>query len=914
MLKKLLLFLLLFVFFGISNGQRNDYWQQRVNSTIKVFLNDKTHSLTGDINMNYQNNSPDTLTFIWIHLWPNAYKNDRTAFSEQQLKNGNTDFYFSDDDRKGYMNRLDFTVDGKRSFTKDHPQHQDIIQLMLPEPLLPRSSVEIKTAFQVKLPDIFSRAGHKNQSYYITQWFPKPAVYDHKGWHAMPYLDQGEFYSEFGNYDVYITVPQQYTVAATGKMINSAAADSLKTLHYQQDNIHDFAWFANPSYEVLHDTLQLADKIIDVYAYYHTNNKKLWANSIRFIKQAILTKSEWLGVYPYPLVSVVEQMEGGAGGGMEYPTITLLSADDNEPMLDYLINHEVGHNWFYGILASNERTHPWMDEGMNSYYDQRYFKKYYGIPEPDFFGGTDRFISKRKPESIQQTLLQTITAIKKDQPIETTAEKFNSTNYNLIAYSKAAQWMQLMEQQLGIELFDSVMRTYYRTYQFKHPYPEDFQQVVNNVSGKSTDRLFSLLHKKGNLSAPTSKKIKFISFFSLKDTEKNHYLSILPAVGYNFYDKIMLGAMLHNYNLPPSKLQFLAMPLFGTGSKKLNGLGRISYSLFPGNNGATLEFSLSGAHFNGDSFTDSTGTTNYQPFTKIAPSIKYGFAPSNPLSSVSKFIQFRSFLITETGLRFTRDTITNVDVISYPKENRYVNQLQFVLEDSRKLYPYKAALQIEQGDGFIRTNFTGNYFFNFAKGGGADVRLFAGKFFYTSEATFLTRFRTDRYHLNMTGPKGNEDYTYQNYFVGRNEFDGFSNQQIMMRDGGFKVRTDLLSNKIGKTDNWLVAMNLSSTIPDNINPLNVLPFKLPLKVFADIGTYAGAWEADAGTARFLFDAGLQLSLFKNTVNVYVPLMYSKVYGDYFKSTITEKRFLKNISFSIDIQQLSAKKLFPQFLF
>ncbi|MEX0635241.1 MAG: hypothetical protein WD135_00625, partial [Ferruginibacter sp.] len=101
---------------------------------------------------------------------------------------------------------------------------------------------------------------------------------------------------------------------------------------------------------------------------------------------------------------------------------------------------------------------------------------------------------------------------------------------------------------------------------------------------------------------------------------------------------------------------------------------------------------------------------------------------------------------------------------------------------------------------------------------------------------------------------------------------------------------------------------------DNINPLNVLPIKLPLKVFADIGTYAGAWDADAGTARFLFDAGLQISLFKNTVNVYIPLLYSKVYNDYFKSTITEKRFLKNISFSIDIQQISVKKLFPQFLF
>jgi len=911
-LKKLLLPLLLLIIFGNSYGQRGHYWQQQVNSVIKVFLNDSSHTLTGNISMEYQNNSPDTLTYIWIHLWPNAYKNDRTAFSEQQLKNRSTDFYFSNDNQKGYINQLDFTVDEKRAFTKDHPVHQDIVQLQLPSPLLPGKSTRINTPFRVKLPDIFSRSGHRNQSYYITQWFPKPAVYDHKGWHAMPYLDQGEFYSEFGNYEVYITLPEKYTVAATGKMISSQSTDSIKTLVYQQNNVHDFAWFAHPLYDVMHDTLKLADKTIDVYVYYHKNNKTKWTNSIRFIKQAILTKSEWLGEYPYPTVSVVEKLEGGAGGGMEYPTITLLSAGSDEQMLDYLINHEVGHNWFYGIVASNERTHPWMDEGMNSYYDQRYFKKYYGIPEPDFLGGNTPFLTKRNPRSISETLLSTMIHLKRDQPIETTSQQFNATNYNLVAYTKAAQWMGLLEQQMGTSLFDSMMRIYYKNYAFRHPYPEDFQQLVHSFSTKPTACLFGLLTKKGNIGVAQVKKIKPITFFSLKDTDKNHYVSVLPAAGYNFYDKIMLGAMVHNYNLPNSRLQFLAVPLLGTGSKKINGLGRVSYQFFPGNKGAQLELALSGARFNGDSFTDSTGKINYQPFTKFVPSVKYNFAPSHPLSSVSKYIQFRTFLISETQLRFSRDTINGGNIISYPTQKRLLNQLQFVFQDNRILYPYKAALQIEQGNGFIRSNFTGNYFFNYAKGGGADVRFFAGKFFYTGAETFLTRFETDRYHLNMTGANGSEDYTYQNYFVGRNEFQGFSNQQIMMRDGGFKVRTDLLSNKIGKTDNWLIAMNFNSSIPDNINPLSILPIKLPLKVFADVGTYAEAWENDAGTSRFLFDAGLQLSLFKNALNVYIPILYSKVYDNYFKSTITEKRFLKNISFSIDIHQLSINKLFPQF--
>jgi hypothetical protein len=134
---------------------------------------------------------------------------------------------------------------------------------------------------------------------------------------------------------------------------------------------------------------------------------------------------------------------------------------------------------------------------------------------------------------------------------------------------------------------------------------------------------------------------------------------------------------------------------------------------------------------------------------------------------------------------------------------------------------------------------------------------------------------------------------------------------MMNRDGAFKVRTDLLSEKIGRSDDWLSTLNLSTTIPDKINPLSLLPIKIPLKIYADLGTYAAAWKDDATTGRFLYNAGLQISLIKNLVNIYFPLVYSKVYRDYFKSTVPDKRFLRNISFTIDIQQLTIRKFIPQ---
>ena len=210
-----------FVFLALANcllliAHSQAYWQQQTDYTIDVKLNEKEKTLDGFEKIVYTNNSPDTLQFIWFHVWPNAYKNDRTALSDQLLENGNTDFYFSDKEQRGYINRLDFKIDGTTAKTEDHPQHIDIIKLLLPKPLLPKQKITITTPFHVKLPYNFSRGGYHNETFQVTQWYPKPAVYDKNGWHPMPYLDQGEFYSEFGSFDVQITVPKKLCSGGNG--------------------------------------------------------------------------------------------------------------------------------------------------------------------------------------------------------------------------------------------------------------------------------------------------------------------------------------------------------------------------------------------------------------------------------------------------------------------------------------------------------------------------------------------------------------------------------------------------------------------------------------------------------------------------------------------------------------------------
>ena len=947
-LKKTLFLVLLSCQFCIAYCQVN-YWQQQVNYKISVTLNDVDHSLNGFEEMEYTNNSPDTLSYIWIHLWPNAFKNDKTAFSDQALQNGRTDFYFSGNEQRGYINRLDFRVNGITARLEDHPQYIDIGKLVLPILLIPGQTIKITTPFHEKLPSNFSRGGHIGQSYQVTQWFPKPAVYDKHGWHPIPYLDQGEFYSEFGNFEVQITVPQNYVVAATGELQNTEekkwltervnnfrsgpvsknqqhipmkqkvrddsipSSLEMKTLIFKQNNIHDFAWFADKRYIMDHDTLEVeSGRIINIYSFYPPSSLT-WKKSTQFIKDAVRTRSQWLGEYPYNVVQAWETPMGFSGG-MEYHTITSISPGMPEKDLDLTIEHEVGHNWLYGILGTNERDHPWMDEGMNTYFDLRYLKMKYGSESLFTDKSKIPFIISRFPDDPQNLLYRALIKSKTDQPIETSSENFSDINYGLVAYYKAGLWMQLLEKNIGRDEFDKSLHEYYSRWKFKHPAPEDFKNVVEELTGKNEDSIFSLLNTKGSIQATQKKETRVMAFGSFRNTDTHNYIFLSPAVGFNHYDKIMVGGLVHNFTIPANDFQYFMAPMYATGSKKFIGIGRIQYSWRSYGFLQKTELSLSGSKFTMDEFTDSIGNKNYLGFTKIVPSLKLTFRKKNPGSSITKFLQLKTFLISEDGLSFTRDTIRQMFVITFPTSSRYLNQLKFVVDNARVLYPYSAELGVEQSTEFIKTTFNGNYFFNYTRGGGLNVRLFAGKFIYLGDKTFNKEFETDRYHFNMTGANGYEDYTYSNYFIGRNEFQGYRSQQIMIRDGGFKVRTDLLAAKVGKSDDWLAAVNLKTSIPKNINPLQVLPVKIPFKVFLDIGTYSEAWQKDAATGRFIYDGGIQLSLLNELINIYIPIIYSKVYRDYFKSTITEKRFWKNISFSINIQKFNQLKINRQLIF
>lgn len=513
------------------------YFQQQLDYQIQVQLDDERNLLHGHMDLNYQNNSPDTLHFLYFHLWPNAYSRQTTAFAQQMLRTGSTRFYFASPEEMGGIDSLHFKVDQQVVSWKLDEENPDIARLELPAPLLPGHQIRISTPFRVKIPYCFSRLGHVGDAFQITQWYPKPAVYDRQGWHPMPYLDMGEFYSEFGRFEVQITLPENYVVAATGTLQNPeeqlflqqkiasthqwlADADlendtqdtfpdsspKFKTLLYTADQVHDFAWFADKRFMVQNGEVVLpSGKKVATWAFFTKAEQAYWQKGVSFINRAILHYSELVGEYPYPQATAVETSLG-AGGGMEYPMITNISLMGSEQALDEVITHEVGHNWFYGILAFNEREHPWMDEGLNSYYDHRYSEEYYNglsLELPDFL------LSKTEMNPLELAwLFQARRHL--NIPPDTHSDHCQPINYFLGAYEIPARAFKYLEKYLGTEAFDRLMQGFFAEWQFKHPQPEDFRNYLEQHSGEDLAWLFDGILFSDGLQDYAIKKVKSV--------------------------------------------------------------------------------------------------------------------------------------------------------------------------------------------------------------------------------------------------------------------------------------------------------------------------------------------------------------------------------------------------------------------
>ncbi len=501
------------------------YWQQDVTYTIRVTLNTRHHTLQGRERLVYRNNSPDTLRFVWFHTYPNAYRDNSTVFAREMAKQGKSDFYFANKNQRGYMDWKRVTVDGRSAKTAYKKGDRTETKVFLPEPLFPGQSATFDIDFFVKLPFIFSRLGHIGHHYEITQWYPKIVVYDQKGWHPDGYHATGEFYGEFGSFDVWITLPRDLVVAATGNLVGPASEiafrDSLvregrkiakmtnrqrkrylkqrtkhirkrqtqktKTVHFHAEKVHDFAWFADAQFLIKTGKY----KNTNIYAYVLPKHERAWKDAVRYVHDTLLYYGKWYGPYPYKQMSVVDG-DLSAGGGMEYPNITVISSA-NLPffrMLEMVIMHETGHQWFYGMLGSNEMDEAWMDEGINTFSEIRYLETKYGragnmVQWPRSLS----FLPKIGDRWTAYASYMAYAYFNMDEPILQPAYKFRES-YASMVYHKTAWMLFTLKHLVGDSTFNRIMQSYFRDWQYKHPHTEDFVAEVNRITGQDYSAYF----------------------------------------------------------------------------------------------------------------------------------------------------------------------------------------------------------------------------------------------------------------------------------------------------------------------------------------------------------------------------------------------------------------------------------------
>ena len=998
MIKQLLLPVLLLFIAQTYAVSEKPYFQQEVNYKINVRLNDLQHTLTANIEIEYINRSSDTLTDIWMHLWPNAYKDRTSALCKQMLEDGDPSLYFAEDINRGYIDSLAFTLDDETANWTYDKTHQDICVIHLNKPLLPGQRVFIKTPFFVKLPSArFSRLGHIGQAYAITQWYPKPAVYDNRGWHAMPYLTQGEFYSEFGAYEVTITLPSNYVVGATGDLQTESEVQWMdqqskeevpvskdlsfppsdvrtKTITYTQNSIHDFGWFADKRFHVSKGSVALpgSGRTVTTWALYTNHEAPLWKNAIEYINDAVSYYSKWIGEYPYRQCTAVDGTIA-AGGGMEYPNVTIIGSSGDPLTLEITIAHEVGHNWFYGMLGSNEREHPWMDEGINSFYESRYIMEKY---PPQQFGnknelgsytsvgqqlGLDRFNYE------QASFLEYMISASnhRDQPIEGNSTLYTPINYGTIVYKKTAVAFDYLRKYLGDDLYDKSMQAYFKQWIFKHPYPEDIQKVFETTSGKNLDWFFKELltttpyqdfklrkvkkesekitfsvKECSGLKAPfsvsgykdgikvteqwyekeelntslsltcrdcdrllidadeatldinrrnnSSRRTLFPSLhlFPKAKSESKSYLFITPVVGWNNYNKVMLGAALYNTSLPVSKFEYILIPLYAFGDKTINGTGTINYSFYldcP----LIREIKLSQNFRKFSYLKDQFRNQSYElikdvfAYSRYSPSLTFYIRNKNLRSAIRQKVKLQSIHIWEENPVYV---VYDMEFIASKKSlYRDFYRLQYSIENKTTIDPWSVKLQTEANHKIIKADLEFKYHITYKlRGRGADIRIFAGNTLTKNPERAYGYFLSDR-----SGAYGTNDYAYDEWYFGRTETKGLGPHQMALRQGQFKVATPF-----GAYKKWIVAVNLSADLP--------IPF--PIRLYADIGTTEG-FKEDVQLVYNVkqsvsYNAGICLNAINNTLQVYLPLLNSdeiKQYLDFNRrNLINQIRFVFNI--------------------
>ncbi|NOT76480.1 MAG: M1 family metallopeptidase [Cyclobacteriaceae bacterium] len=480
-MKKTIVSLLIILSVTFCFGQ--DYrWQQRVEYTMNVHLDVASGQMSGTQKLVYFNNSPDTLTKVYYHLYFNAFQ-PGSMMDVRSRALADPDRRVADrisklsDKEIGYQHILSLTQDSKSTTFNIQGT---VLEVTLAKPILPKTKTVFDMKFESQVPLQVRRSGRDNRegiAYSMTQWYPKLAEYDFQGWHAYQYVAR-EFHGVWGDFDVTISIDPAFIIAGTGKLQNpekigfgyekpgSLVTKSSGDLswHFNAKNVIDFAWTADPDYT--HDRVMVPDGP-ELHFFYQKNEKTkdTWKKMEEYAVRNFQYMNQHFGKYPFDTYSIIQ----GGDGGMEYPMCTLILGEGTLAGLTGTMAHEVAHSWFQMTLASNESLYSWMDEGFSDFASGEAYASY---------------MNWENPHAGSYAAYFSLVASGLQEPASQAADHFNTNRaYSTTSYSMGAVFLYQLSYIIGKENFEKGMIRYYNTWKMKHPEPNDFVRVMEKTSG-----------------------------------------------------------------------------------------------------------------------------------------------------------------------------------------------------------------------------------------------------------------------------------------------------------------------------------------------------------------------------------------------------------------------------------------------
>ena len=491
------IFLFLSIICFVSSYAQPDRWQQRIKYVINVNMDVVTNRFTGTEKIDYTNNSPDTLSKVYFHLYWNAFQPGssmdirslelgKSKLAEPGRRSDGLDWDPRVKDRIGkltpeeigYQKVMNIKVNGVDQKLKEH---ETILEVILTKPILPKSKVQMDVNFAAQVPLQIRRSGRDNKEgirYSMSQWYPKMVEYDYQGWNANQYIAR-EFYGVWGDFDVNITIDKNYLVTAGGDLQNANElgfgyetsgvnikpnASTKNVWKWQSYNVHDFVWAADPNYKMITRTVKDGPLIRVVYKAVDSLEKR-WQNLADTTTLVYPIIAKIFGAYPYKTYTFIQ----GGDGGMEYPMATLIVG----PSIGTAV-HEWMHTWYQMLMGTNESLYPWMDEGFTDYSSTRAMAELRNAKGFWFTGSYRGYFNLAKSGL--------------EEPASTHSDHYNTNYaYGNAAYSKGAVFLSQLGYIVGDSIRDKILLSYYNQWRFKHPNPNDFIRVAEKISGMELD-------------------------------------------------------------------------------------------------------------------------------------------------------------------------------------------------------------------------------------------------------------------------------------------------------------------------------------------------------------------------------------------------------------------------------------------